>query len=168
MTDVDRVIRRGHIEVVARDEAALRGLGVVVLEADHPLARRRLRGALAHRVLDGLDGAQVAVDEAKVPPAGVGGVAVPVDETGHDSAAAEVDSLRARHGQRVDVGVRADREDAVPRDRDRLGGGLSRVDRDQLAVSQDEVWLCACQCERAMADQGERGQRARVADNVSA
>src|SRR5688500_20371625 len=92
--DVDRVLRRGGVEVLTRDESLLRGLGVVVLEARDPFARRRFRGTLADCALDGGDGAQVAIDEAQVTPAGVGRVTVPVDEAGNDRLAARSEERR--------------------------------------------------------------------------
>jgi hypothetical protein len=42
MFDEDRMVQRGRVEVCARRFAACAGLGVVVLKADDPIARRVL------------------------------------------------------------------------------------------------------------------------------
>src|SRR2546422_7033841 len=46
-TTLFRSIGRRHVQVVAGEEASLDGLGVVVLEAQHPLLGGSLRGPLA-------------------------------------------------------------------------------------------------------------------------
>src|SRR5688572_10619280 len=139
MRDVHGMARRGGVEVFARDEALLRGLGVVVLESGDPFAGRSLRGPLAHCVLDRGDGTQVAVDEAQVAASGVGGVAVRVDEAGDDRLAAEVDFSGVRAGEVEDVGLGADGENAPTADCDRLGLRLPGIHRQKTAVVQDQL-----------------------------
>ena len=80
-----------RIQIVARQLAAFLGLGVVVLEADDPVAGRRLGGALADGVLNIRDGAEVAIHPSQVPDAGVGRVRMRIDEAGHDGLAANVE-----------------------------------------------------------------------------
>src|SRR5688572_27164977 len=161
--DVDRVLRRGGVEVLARDESLLRGLGVVVLEARDPFARRRFRGTLADRVLDGGDGAQVAIDETQVTAARIGRVAMPVDEAGNDRLAAEIDLLRARRGEVQDVDLRADGEDSSIRDCDGLRLRLCGVHREHVPVVQDQLRPLPQDCGQCgVGAHGKRGEAAGV------
>jgi hypothetical protein len=167
--DVDGMVRRRRVEVLARDEAPLRGLGVVVLEADHPFARRRLRGALAYRILDRPDGAQVAVDHSQVHATGRGGMAMPVDEARRDGLSTEVDDCRAAAGERAHLGVGADRQDVLARNRDGLGARLSRVHREDDPVLEHEVRpFLGQRSERAAVNEWNGGQRGRRASAIRA
>ena len=67
MIDEYRIIGRRSIEIRDGESAAVGCLGVVVLEPDHPLARRSFGGALADGCLDGGNGSQVAVHFLQVP-----------------------------------------------------------------------------------------------------
>jgi hypothetical protein len=143
MLHEDGVIARDRVEVVAREAAALGGLGVVVLEADDPVARRRARGPLAQRALDRGDRPQVAIDLLEVSVARVGRMRVGVDEAGHHRLAVEVGLPRTRRDQIQDVIVAPDREQPIAGDRQGLCGGLGGVHREDVPVVEDRVRLSA-------------------------
>ena len=68
---VDRVAGGDRIEVGPGEEAALGGLGVIVLEPQHPLACLSGGGPLPERSLNGADRAEVTVHLAQMPNPGV-------------------------------------------------------------------------------------------------
>jgi hypothetical protein len=62
-------------------------------------------------------------------------------ESGHDAMALEIDNLRPRTGQLLNLGVRADGKNAVPGDGKGLGFRLRRVFGPDLPVQGDHVHL---------------------------
>ena len=95
MGDENRMIRRGGIQILTRELAPFRRLGVVVLESQHPFTWRSLGGALSNRFLDCVDGAQITVHFAQMLASRRGGMRVCIDETGHDRIATGVDHAAA-------------------------------------------------------------------------
>src|ERR1700733_2419620 len=95
MFDEDRMVRRGRVEILASQLAALAGLGIVVHKTDDPITRRGLGGPFANGILNGSDGAQIAIYPAQVPDACVRRMRVCVDESGHDGLAADIDLASA-------------------------------------------------------------------------
>ena len=69
-------------------------------------------------------------------------VHVGVDEARQQHPAAQVDHLRARAGQRLDLGVGADGDDPAVPHRDRLGPGPGRVHLVDGASAQHEIRWC--------------------------
>ena len=68
---------------------------------------------------------------------------VRVDEARNNGAATEIELLRAAGRETENVAVRADREDAVPGDGNRLRDRLGGVDRDDVAVMENDFGLLA-------------------------
>src|SRR5262249_54097930 len=66
-------------------------------------------------------------------------VRVIVDQSGDDGATTEVEHARERPLVLLDLGIAADRENALALDRKRLGDGEPIVDGDDLAVEQHDV-----------------------------
>ena len=62
-----------------------------------------------------------------------------VDEAGNDRPAAQVDATRASPGKTVDLLIRADRDDLVAANRNRLSDREPLVDGDDLAVRQNQI-----------------------------
>jgi hypothetical protein len=151
MGNIHRMPRRRRIKVLSGQRAALRDLRVVILEAEDPLACWSAGSAIADRVADRGNGAEVAIDPAEMKLAGGGGVSVGVDEAGNDGPALEVDLRRARAGQIANLVVVADSEEAPVRDRDGAGPGAEWVDRDDISPVEDQV--------RHRLKRGEQGYR---------
>ena len=116
--DIHRVSGRGGVEVLASQGAALLRLGVVVLEAEHPLPRGGPGGAIADGVSDGGDRTEVAIHPAEVGATGGRRVGVGVDEAGDDRPPLQVDLGRPRAGQAADLLVVADGDEAAVGDGD--------------------------------------------------
>ena len=68
-------------------------------------------------------------------------MAVPLDEAGHRELAAEVDHFGARADVPLDLGVRAERDDAAAAGGERLHF-RRRLERDDLAVVEHEIGRC--------------------------
>ena len=134
MCDHHRVVRRGQVEVVARQWPAFHRLGVIVLEAKHPLARRRPRGARADRLDNFLDGAQIAVNLPQVHATRHARVCVRVDEAGHDRLALQVDDFRSGPRERPHLVVAAHGQKPTVRDGNRLRPRLRVGHRHDVGV----------------------------------
>ena len=106
----------------------------------HPLRRRRARRLLLqHAQPVGQRRHAVPPElEVVVQPA-ANDVQVRVVEPGNHRAAAEVDHLRARPGQRQNVAVGADREKPAVADGHGLGKGALLVLRGDAAVMEDQL-----------------------------
>ena len=144
--DRDRMVRRRGVEVAAIGEALLRHPEVLHRRAvrDDPGAGRLPLGLLLDRLDDLRDGADVGVEVAAVDPvhhgrAAVGEMHVRVGQARQHAAALEVDLLRARVGQRLDVAGGADRADAAVPDRDRLGARVLGVGGQHGGVGQHQI-----------------------------
>src|SRR5206468_12225252 len=68
-----------------------------------------------------------------------GVVAVAVDEAGDGQPTLEVNDARLRTDPALDLGVGADRGDAVAADGNRLCAWMQRVDGVKVAMQQDEI-----------------------------
>lgn len=65
--DENRMAGRGGIQIFPVQLTTLRGLGIVVLEANHPFARRCFRRSRADRALNFRNRAQIAIHPSQVP-----------------------------------------------------------------------------------------------------
>ena len=134
MRDHHRMVRRSEVEVVARERPAFHRLGVIVLEAEHPLAGRRLSGARADRFDNFFNGAQIAVHLPKVHATRHARVCVRVDEAGHDRLALQVDDFRSGRRERPHLVVAAHGQKPTVRDGNRLRPRLRVGHRHDVGV----------------------------------
>ena len=139
--DEYRVEGTDRVQLMAEDGAVFGSLGVVVLEALHPLARRGGLGAVPQGGLDGGDAGQVAVGGHHVADAAVQHVDVSVDEAGEHGAAREVEHLDARADKGLDVPVAADAGDAAIAHGHGLGARPVAVHGDDVGVLDDRISL---------------------------
>ena len=145
--DVDRIVRRGGVELLPRRPALLgEDVGHVEVigriadrHGDDPLARLLAAGELGDAVLDVLDRAHPAERREDVAQRLAVHVGVAVDQARHDGAALEIEHARGGRGVRGHRGIGADRKDLVAGNGDRLGDRGAGVDGDDLGVLQDEV-----------------------------
>ncbi len=156
---VHGVVSGNAVEIGQAQGPPFRRLRVVVLEAQHPIARPGLGRALPKRGHDRFDRSQVAVHLLQVEVARRRDVGVPVDEARHHGAAAQVDLLRSGRGQVQDVGVAAHGQEAPARDGHRARPRLGVVHGDDVAVPEDELGLGA--------DHGQEGKRRCVAEELT-
>src|SRR5215472_1978491 len=96
MFDRDRMIGKGGVEIGEVKRAAIGGFGVVVFEAENPVAWGCFGGAFAESGLNGRNRAEIAIDHAQMHQAGLGGMGVGINESREDGFAAEIDFLRGR------------------------------------------------------------------------
>ena len=83
-----------------------------------------------------------------------------VDESGNDGLAAEVDLLRPGTSQRLDLVVAAEGKETSIRDRNRQRARVAVVDRDEVAVVEDELRRCPVEEERRRdSKRAEAGQK---------
>ncbi len=90
MTDENRMLRQCFVEVLQRERAILRGLCVIVLESENPLALGSFLSALSQRLEDFGDGAQIAVYHPEVTEPRFGRMGVRVNETRQDRFSAQI------------------------------------------------------------------------------
>jgi len=139
--DHHRMAGRGRVEVGLGERAAFGGLGVVVHEALHPLARRvfaaRSRMAAWMAAMD----RKIAVHLLPVQQIRRRGMQVRVDESRDDRAPAQVDARHTRVGQPGDLLVGAGREKTPACNRHRLRVRIGGVHGVDVAVDQNQFRL---------------------------
>src|SRR5262249_34726300 len=133
------MIWRGGVKIIARERASFSRFGVVILESDDPLSRRRLLGALTDGALNLSYLAQIAIYFAQVASACASRVRVRCTETGSSVLAYVVDLARPLRGQRPTLAVVANGRRAPAGHRDRLRAGLARVRGQDVGVVQDQL-----------------------------
>ena len=138
------IVRSDAIELLARKR--LRIVGELrrrpAADVEDPLPRSHgLRPGLEHldRLLARFDAVKTQLQLPR--RAGAKQVHVIVDKAGNDRPAAQIDSPGVRSGHLTDGLVRADRDDAIAFDGDRLRDGEALVDGDDLAVRENQVCL---------------------------
>ena len=161
--DSDRMVRDPAVQVAAGDAAPFAHLGVVVLEGEHPLARRLAGGALAQAFADLGHGAHVQVDLGELAHAARGGMEVGVDEARRDGHALRVDDLGAGTGEIPDVVARPDRDEARVLDREGLGLRQVVVHGVDASPDQDQVRGYVARLLKAGTGAGTREPRVRSA-----
>ena len=135
----DRAVRGGRVEVGPGRHPPLPDAGDVHPREPDPLPGGGRRRLLPHPLLDLGDRAELDERLDRLPAAGADGVDVGLDQPGDDRLAAGVDHPGLVADQRLDVGVGPDLHEHPVPDGDRLGGGELRIDRQHLAVADDEV-----------------------------
>ncbi len=89
---------------------------------------------------------------------------VRIDEARRRRAAAEVDAVGRGSREALDLGRRADGEDAPVADRDRLGDAILRIHRQDASVDENAVGRSVRPCGQAQApDHDCRRQRSPMA-----
>ena len=138
--DVDRVVRRHHVQLFAQRMALLGQIEVVIAAAHDPLARRQGLGPRLDRGQDVVDAGDVLALEVHLKRAHADGhhVLVRVVQTRHGQAAGEIDFLRVRTDQIGDFRRRAGGKDPSLPDRHRLGKSESGAKKD-LSARQDGI-----------------------------
>ena len=140
------------IQLRARERFLVVGelIGRPAAERVDPAIRRQRRRLRLHH-LDRLRARRDVVEAQLVGPQHTffHVVRVVVDHAGHDRAAGQIDPARRRSGERRDVVVAADGDDAVALDGDGLRDRESLVDGDDLAAGEDRrrpdrSRSCAC------------------------
>jgi hypothetical protein len=109
MLDTNRMIGDGGVEISNGEGAAVGSFGVVVLEAEDPVADGSFGRAFAQSELDGRDGAEIAIDHAEVHESGHGRVRVRVNEAGENGFGGEVNFFGSGSGKVEDVVIGAAR-----------------------------------------------------------
>ena len=107
--DEYRMVGNRGIQFCARQRPSFGGLRVVVLEAQHPFARRRFRRAFTQRFQDVGNGAQIAIHHAEMRKARLRRMRVRIDEAGQYRLSAQVNFLRITCGKRQHFVIRSDR-----------------------------------------------------------
>ena len=72
-----------------------------------------------------------------------------IEQSGRDGASAQIDAPSVRPGDALDLGGRADGDDAIAGDRDRLRDAIVRIDGEHAAV--DEMMSARVAAPRAFA-----------------
>jgi len=138
-------VRTGdRVEVGGGGEVRLAPAAFVPAAADKPLAGRSLRSRRGHArqhlgARGGIGDLHLAARQRPERE-----VDVRVAEAGQHQRARQVDDARRRPGPRGDRRVAAHRGDALAGDGNGGGCGLGRVQRDDLAVAQDQVRRAMC------------------------
>ena len=132
-----RVVRSCGVEVGALQRP--RRLGVVVEEADDPLARRRGGGFGMNGVLDSLYGVHLQCHLRQQRDAPIAGMGVRVVEAGRHPLAAQIDTPRARSRQGEHLRAGADRQHARPAHGQGLRLRLARAHGEDGAVVQHQI-----------------------------
>ena len=138
----DRVVGRDFIELLTGER-----LGVVRELLDRPstqvvdpFARCNSLGARAKLLERGGAGAHAVPTDFPLPGgARTQKVHVVVDQPGNDRAPAEVDAARGRSGQFRDLRIAPDGDNAVAANGHGLSDRETLIDRDDLAVGDDDV-----------------------------
>jgi len=119
-----------HIEIVWR---------IADRHGDDPLARPLAARKLGDPVLDVANRAHTPERGKHVAQRLAIGMGVAVGDARHDGFALQVDDPRRRSGVRCHRGIRPDRQDAVAGDCDRLRDRENGIDRNDLAVLENEI-----------------------------
>ena len=135
-----RIAGRDAVELVERKAARVVGELLLRPAAEHhdPFAGLRL----AHPLGEHLERPRPRGDAVEAQFVVLGGahpMGVVVDQARNDGAAGEIDHARRGALERLDLGRGPDLDDALTADGERLRDGEAVVDRDDLAVHQDEV-----------------------------
>src|SRR5487761_46221 len=147
MPQAQRILRNRLIEFIARGAALALEERLIASEGAQPVA-----GGSASRA-DAQVGEQVR-DVAASPDresadggSGFEKMQVRIDEAGRERSSCELDQMRARADQRLQLGIWAVAADPAAADRDRVAIAMT----ENHALMQDEIGLCGCSCPRAPA-----------------
>ncbi len=137
-----RVVGGDGIEVGRADQTALDELALVPSAAEDPVAGLHGPRAIARKarnVGNALYLREAEVDSREAHQARRRKMHVRIDEARRHGAAGEVDAVGRRAREALDLGRRADREDATVPDRECLGDAVRRIHRQDASVHEDAV-----------------------------
>ena len=126
-----------------------------------PTLRCRVAYFLSHPLLDFCDRVQLHKGLQCLAARGAGGMDMGLDQSGNDGLSMRIDDASAGADARADVGVGAHGDEHAVLDRDGPGGPKRGVDRQDIAVENDEVggWFRGEGGQRGGGDQdGPRGK----------
>ena len=141
------VVGSDRVEVGCGDVAQLLELALVPATAADPVAGLGLRDTLGDLVDHIGDRSHTWVTEIEYEHArgaAVAEVSVSVEQPRRCRPATEIDPAGGYTDQCVDLGARADRDDATVLHRNGLGNAIGGVDGDDLAVDQRDVGRLFC------------------------
>ena len=136
----DGMVRGDAVELRQRKAARLVDELLFRPAAQHhdPFVRRGFGNPVRHQLERAAPGRD-PIEAQLVVLGGADPMRVIVDEAGNDGAAGEIDDTRRRSAQRLEIGGRADLDDALSADGERLGDGEAVIDRDDFAVDEEDV-----------------------------
>src|SRR5580698_686265 len=139
MLDVDGMVCAHCVQLGKAERSTFCCLGVVVFEAEHPLARRRLRCPLAKRFQNVSNRPKIAIHHTQMRETGLCWMRMRVNEARQYSLAAEIDFLCRPTGQCQHLVIRSDGQKSSAGNRYRLRPRLSRIDGPEVSVKKDHL-----------------------------
>ncbi len=135
----DRVVGRGRVEILAGEQPRLGPVGLVPALALDPLAGRSGLRAFVQGLLHGGQRSQSGQPQLTPAQRPALEMKMRVDQARQDAPAAEIDHPAARPGERQDVIVAADGQNAPGLHGQGCGVGKARVLGPEFAVEEDKV-----------------------------
>ena len=131
------MIRHGFIQVFEEKLSSFRRFRVVVLETEDPLSWSGLGCPFAKRLLNRLDGTEIAIHVSQVRAAGGGRVRVGINESWQNGFSDQVEFPASGTCQMKNLVVRTHGQEATVADRDGLGPGIVGVDSPKISVVEN-------------------------------